>query len=177
MNSEVDSLPVTVDDKVPLETLSMLTYNVGLLRMRLLGLTVFSNPPHADERLPHIPAALRSCPADILAIQECYEEKHANFLCNELKDLYPYHARADSGGFVRFHNALLVLSKYPIVRCELQHYKKVSTLEYYMATKSNLIVDVLLPGLGKVTIVNMHTTAGGHIDLSIPMPTVIAKMS
>jgi endonuclease/exonuclease/phosphatase family metal-dependent hydrolase len=165
----VEALPIAIEEGVPpLETLTMLTYNVGLLRFRMFGAVVFANPPHASERLPHIPKALRSYPADILAIQECYKVKHANYLCNELKDLYPYHARAESGGIFQFHNGLLVLSKYPIVRCELQRYEKVSTLEYLLATKSSLIVEVQLPGMGRVTIVNMHTTAGGHVDPEHP---------
>jgi endonuclease/exonuclease/phosphatase family metal-dependent hydrolase len=90
------------------------------------------------------------------------------FICSELKDLYPYHARVNSGGLLKFHNGLLILSRYPIKGVSLDPYKKVSSLESYMATKSNLVVDVDVPGMGKVTFVTMHTTAGGHIDPEHP---------
>jgi mRNA deadenylase 3'-5' endonuclease subunit Ccr4 len=83
------------------QTLTILSYNVGLLRLKLFGLTVFSNPPHAAERLPHIPEALRSANADIIFIQECYEEKHAKFLTDSLKESHPYVARVKSGGFIK----------------------------------------------------------------------------
>lgn len=150
------------------ETLTVLSYNVGLLRFRVLGITAFSNPPHANERLPHIPNALRSVSADILTIQECYEKSHAKFIRKQLKDIYPHYARVDSGGLIKFHNGLLFLSKYPIVSCSLQAYKKVATVEKHLATKSNLIVEVDIPVLGKVTFVNMHTTAGGQVDPEHP---------
>lgn len=150
------------------DTLTILSYNVGLLRFRLLGLTVYSVPPYANERLPSIPNALREFPADILTIQECYEISHAKFICAQLKDLYPYHARVESGGILKFHNGLLFLSKYPIISSSLQAYKKVSNVEKHLATKSNLVVEVDVPCLGKVTFVNMHTTAGGEVDPEHP---------
>lgn len=150
------------------ETLTILSYNVGLLRFRLMGLTVFSNPPYLIERLPLIPSALKEYPADILAIQECYEKPHAKFICAQLKELYPHHARVKSGGVLKFHNGLLILSKHPIVSCSLQPYLKVSTVESYLATKSSLVVEVDIPVLGKVTFVNMHTTAGGAVNPEHP---------
>lgn len=152
----------------PVESITFLSYNVGLLRLKMLGMTLFSNPPYAKERLPFIPEGIKSVHADIVAIQECYEDKHAEYLIAALKEMYPYHARMNSGGVFRFHNGLMLFSKFPIKNCTLQAYKKVSSLEYYMATKSSLIVDVDIPGLGVVTLVNMHTTAGGHIDPEHP---------
>ena len=167
MSSPTD-IVIDNDGIPPPDTLTFLTYNVGLLRFQMFGLTVFSNPPHAGKRLPQIPPTLKSYPADILAIQECYEKRHADFLRESLKDLYPHSARVKSGGLIKFHNGLLVFSKYPIAKCELQRYHKVSSLEYHMATKSSLIVEVNIPGLGRVTFVNMHTTAGGTVDPEHP---------
>lgn len=151
-------------------TFSLLTYNVGLLRLRLCCCCceVFANPPYAIQRLPHIPGALKSANADVIAIQECYEESHARFITQSLKDIYPYNARENSGGCVKFHNGLLFLSKYPIEESELRPYKKVAALERYLATKSSLVVKTRIPGIGKVTFVNMHTTAGGTTDPEHP---------
>jgi endonuclease/exonuclease/phosphatase family metal-dependent hydrolase len=150
-------------------SITFVSYNVGLLRFKLFGaFTVFSNPPHASKRLPHIPKALKEYPADVLAIQECYDYKHAEFLWTSLADLYPHHARVESGGFLKFQNGLLILSKHPISKATLQPYHKVSSLERHLATKSNLIVEITIPALGKVTLVNMHTTAGGTVDPEHP---------
>jgi len=154
----------------PLDRFTFVTYNVGLLRYRMcFGMvTVFANPPHVEERLAMQPQALRQFPADVLALQECYEEAHAQFLCTQLADLYPYHARFESGGCIKFHNGLLVLSKHPIVHSELQSLDRVASLERHMATKSNLIVDLDVGNNVIWRIVNTHTTAGGTVDPENP---------
>ena len=144
------------------EEVTFLSYNVGLLRLRVCGLEVFANPPYATERLPFIPAAIRGQKADIVALQECYEAEHFDFLCSELEDLYPYSARVNSGGGIKFHNGLMLLSRWPILKYELEPMERVSTLEAYAATKSALNVWVDVPSMGSVMIMNVHTTAGGE---------------
>jgi len=146
-------------------SLTMLTFNAGLLRVNILSLlTVYSYPQYSDERIQYMPSALLYNPADILAIQECYDEEHFEFLQKYLVHIYPHHARVESGDFLKFHNGLILFSRYPILNCQLQPYEKVSRLEYFMATKSSLIVDVDVPFLGIVTFVNVHTTSGGTAD-------------
>lgn len=173
MNPSADialSGDVNVIADSPVTKLSILTYNVGLLRYRLFGCCeVFANPPFANARLPLIPDALRKTNADIIAIQECYEARHAAFICESLAATYPYTARVNSGDCCfKFHNGLLFLSKFPVEGCFLDRYQKVSALESALATKSSLCVKVSIPGLGKVTFVNMHTTAGGEADPEHP---------
>ena len=117
--------------------ITFLSYNVGLLRFRLCGCCeVFSNPPFAMARLPHISPAIRKFDADIVAIQEVYEQSHVDRILSELADLYPHHARVNSGGCLSFHNGLMVLSKWPILNVELERLRTVSTLEKFLATKS-----------------------------------------
>jgi hypothetical protein len=36
------------------DELRFLTYNAGMLRLRMFGMEVFTNPPGADARLPHV---------------------------------------------------------------------------------------------------------------------------
>lgn len=96
-----------------------------------------------------------------MSIQEVYEDAHAQFLTLSLIDMYPYSSREYSGGCTKFHNGLLFLSKYPVERSELQKLNKVAGIEAALATKSNLIMCVDIPSIGKITLVNMHTTAGG----------------
>ena len=53
--------------------LRILTYNVGLLRVKLLGVfEVWGNPPYSTERLPLIPDKLKSVDADIITLQGSY---------------------------------------------------------------------------------------------------------
>jgi sphingomyelin phosphodiesterase 2 len=146
------------------DTIKLLTFNVGLLQMNLFGfIPIFSNPSYVSERRPFIPDKLRAINADIISIQECYEDKHANFIIQSLIDLYPYHARHRSPGFApwKFQNGLLFLSKYPILNSYIEKLDKASSLEMFMANKSNLIMTVSIPSVGSLTCVNSHTTAGG----------------
>jgi hypothetical protein len=106
----------------------------------LCGVEVFANPPYATDRLPFIPPAIRKQKADVVALQGCYEIEHFDFICNELQDIYPYNARVDSGGGMKFHNGLMLLSRWPVLKYELEAMVKVSTLEAYMGTKSTLNV-------------------------------------
>ena len=59
---------------VPLASLGatefkLLTFNLGLLRVRMLGMTAFGSPPFTEERFHHIPEAIKGCGADVVALQ------------------------------------------------------------------------------------------------------------
>ena len=79
-----------------------------------------------------------------------------------MKDTHPYHARVDSDTIFTFHNGLLILSKFPIKKEHLVPYRRVSKLEWYLASKSMLVVEVDIPNFGECVFINMHTTAGGE---------------
>jgi sphingomyelin phosphodiesterase 2 len=146
------------------DRVTLLTFNVGLLQMNLFGfIPIFANPEYVSQRRPHIPQKIREINADIVSIQECYEDKHADFIMHSLADLYPYTARHRSPGFApwKFQNGLLFLSKYPILESYIEKLHKAAPLEMWMANKSNLVMTVSIPSLGSVTLVNSHTTAGG----------------
>ena len=65
--------PITHPTNDPREDdrkLRVLTYNVGLLRLKLFGLCeVWANPPYSAQRLPLIPDKLKSVNADIITLQ------------------------------------------------------------------------------------------------------------
>jgi endonuclease/exonuclease/phosphatase family metal-dependent hydrolase len=147
----------------PTRSIRILTYNVGLLEFSMFGVVVFSNPPYAQKRLPFIPIAIRRENADIVCIQECYEDSHARYLINELRDLYPFYARECASG-VRIHNGLLIFSKWKISRSKFVNYEKLSIVESMVVNKGFLEASIDVPGLGYVTIANAHTTAGGEVD-------------
>lgn len=148
----------------PVDRIRLLSWNVGLLRLRIGGsprAEVFANPPHSDERLPFLPAAILSTSPDIVALQECYEEAHFNFIRDELAPMLPHSARVKSGGCTRFHNGLNLFSRFPITEVTLTPYRQAALLEQLVASKSQLEVTLEVPGVGKVKVVNIHTTAGG----------------
>jgi len=144
--------------------LRILSYNVGLLRFRAFGIsmfTLFSNPAYASERFPHICKALEEHDdVDIIVIQECYEDKHIAALVKCLSSKYPYHAQVSSSSRspLKFNNGMITFSKHPISNPKLHRLEKVSALEQHLANKSNLVCDVDIPELGAFTIVHTHTT-------------------
>lgn len=50
--------------------LKIMSYNAGLLRLRVFGKEVFSNPPLAEDRLPHVVSSIKALKPDIVALQE-----------------------------------------------------------------------------------------------------------
>lgn len=142
-----------------------MTLNVGLLDYNLCcGITAFSNPPFSKERLPYLPDDIASLNPDILAIQECYYEVHVDYICDRLKDILPYSARklGKKMSCLNLSNGMLILSKFPISNVDLICHNTVACVEDWFGDKCTLIATVEIPGLGKMTIVNVHPTAGGR---------------
>lgn len=142
----------------------VLSLNVGLLDIRdpIFGYTLFENPAYARERLPFIPEALREIDADIVLLQECYYEKDAAFLRNNLEGLYPHISRQDCPRtWLQLHNGLMLMSKLPIIQERLDKFRDAAWLEWAVACKSNLITTIQL-GQRHLTFINGHYTAGGE---------------
>lgn len=127
----------------PLASLKLLTYNVGLLRIRVCGKEVFANPPFSKQRMPFLPPAILGIGADIIALQECYEECHFKELYKPLKSSYPHVAwQKSKTKLFQCSNGLVLLSKWPIESFEIEVLRSVSTLEKWMASKSNMNVVI-----------------------------------
>lgn len=62
----------------------------------------------------------------------------------------------------------MLISRWPIVRSTLLRYRQAAGLEKVLAQKSHLEVTVQIPGLGLMTLINLHTTAGGGVDPENP---------
>ncbi|ANQ07362.1 Endonuclease/exonuclease/phosphatase domain containing protein [Plasmodium coatneyi] len=76
-----------------LKNLSFMSFNTGLLEYKICGVCIYQNPPFISSRLMHIPYALKKTNADIIALQEVYDEKHVEYLKNQLMANYPFCAR------------------------------------------------------------------------------------
>ena len=141
--------------------LKICSFNLGLLRVKVFGLTAKASPPHVMERFKQIPAALCSCGADILFLQEIYEERHVTALIAAARASgYEHHARVDTRNgrskWRQFHNGLLVLSKLPIDSFECIKHVQSSSLERAFGCKSCLLTRITTP-VGKLCFVNMHS--------------------
>jgi hypothetical protein len=66
-------------------------------------------------------------------------------------------------GPLRYHNALGILSKYPLTDTQFHLFKSNVSLEAMMGTKGALVTTMLLPGHeGEMTPVKVQTTHAYH---------------
>lgn len=149
------------------EELRLLTFNMGLLKIRLMGMPVVETPPHVDDRfkamLAAIPAAVVKHNVDVLALQEIYDDDQLSRLMAVLPML-PYVARIANHRFWQSHNGLAYLTKWPVSDVRILKHRQASALEAAFACKSCLHVTLNDTPLGKLSLANLHTTAGGGMD-------------
>eukprot|EP00930_Biecheleria_cincta_P087258 TRINITY_DN76504_c0_g1_i1.p1 TRINITY_DN76504_c0_g1~~TRINITY_DN76504_c0_g1_i1.p1 ORF type:complete len:306 (-),score=47.25 TRINITY_DN76504_c0_g1_i1:70-987(-) len=146
--------------QLPQQHLRLLTFNLGLLRLKVFGATAFASPPFVEERFPHICGKLAEQDADIVALQEIYEQEHVSELLEAVKEKYPFHARYNNQRCWQYHCGLMFLSKYPIQDSGIVKHADSSSMERWFGCKSALWVHIDTP-LGKLCLINLHTTAGG----------------
>jgi len=142
--------------------LKFITINLGLLDYKIFGKTIFSNPYYSDKRIKFIPQSLLKYNPDIIVIQECYDEKHFNFINNNLKFDYPYFARKDKKrNLLQLHNGLALFSKYPIKSVNLFPYSKSDIIEKCFGNKCLLVTEILIDNK-IISLFNVHLTAGSY---------------
>jgi endonuclease/exonuclease/phosphatase family metal-dependent hydrolase len=127
--------------------LKILTYNVGLLSVKLCGQEVWANPKFGKERLPYIVKALRESDADIVALQECYETKDIQAIWEPLKNMYPHIAWKHHCSCcvlmpgIPDSNGLVMLSKFPIESFELEILRD-QGLQKFFVPKCNMLAVI-----------------------------------
>lgn len=154
----------------PLETdsssggeLRLLTMNLGLLRLVVRGKTR-GEVPYGERRLEEVIPALAATGADVLCLQEIFTSAQYRALIDGLSDAYPF--AVDVGhhdpGRVRTGHGLLILSKCPVQASQFRLFRARPVLDYFMFSRGVLATTVDLGSLlGKINILNVHTTAGG----------------
>lgn len=146
------------------KNLTMLTLNAGLLDVEILGRPVLEPTPFVNERLKILPKALARTNADVIALQEVYEQKHREFLISGLRKIYPHHFYSRQKRFFRLENSLMFFSKYPIAQRTVLPYKHSIWEEEFLIYKGVLIAKIEIPHWGLVSFYNFHTAAGGIRD-------------
>lgn len=141
----------------------LLTINVGLLDYNCCRVTCFSNPPYSGYRFPYLAPDISNLNPDVVAIQECYSQEHADQLYDQLKHIAPYRVRMKSHKLeiLNLHNGMMILSKYPVTETKLISHKHVACVEDWFGDKSTLIAVLDVPNYGPLHVINVHPTAGG----------------
>ena len=140
--------------------LRILTLNTGLTRIRLLGLSLYSDVPHVDARAAHLAPALRALDADIVLLQELVPGHAKRRLAAELGGSHPHAAGlAEDGRF--YGTGLLTLSRHPVEAASCTPFARQTLDEGLFGPRGAVCCTVRTPGLGPWRIVNLHVTAGG----------------
>ncbi|TDL99422.1 MAG: hypothetical protein C4K58_05810 [Flavobacteriaceae bacterium] len=167
----VENFPSTVEkwESVPKEnnanSLSILTYNLGILRFKVPFKTL-DLVPYTRQRLEKLPEILLNSGADVLCLQEVFEEKDKQFLIGNLSKEYPFATYVSRRGLTfGLDDGMMVFSKYPILTSEYHPYKSGVLLEKIAADKGTLQVEVFFQNQS-VFFFNNHTTAGGGVHHS-----------
>ena len=135
--------------------------NLGLLKVDVLGMSIWEFTPFVESRLRAAPAALREINADIVALQEIYRIRHRAFLAEALRDLYPYSFFTRRRRFVGLDNGLMLLARYPIEGAGFVPFEHNTLDERLMARKGFVHAIATVGGGAPVHLLNVHTTAGG----------------
>jgi endonuclease/exonuclease/phosphatase family metal-dependent hydrolase len=140
--------------------MKLLTYNVGLLDLRLFGRSLIQPAAFIPERFAALAAALLDLDPDIAALQEIYEPAHKRQLVSQLANTYPYAAISPLRGPSAVPASLLTLSKWPIRTYDFHRFKDMPLAERLIDNKGFLRATIEGPQ-GELQLLNVHTTAGG----------------
>ena len=147
-------------------TLRILTFNLGLLGFRVPGICFVPMADHVQCRLEAAPSQLIGSGADIVALQEVYDRRHRRFLANAVKDTYPY-AYGVGDRWSMFSNGLMVLSRHPIVSGRYAPAPGFHLLERAISRKGYLCVEIDVPDIGHLRLINVHLTVSGMFFPSV----------
>lgn len=135
----------------------ILTLNAGLLR--LFGGRV-ETAPQVEARACALGSQLRRMDADILLLQEVYKRRHNKQLIAELNDIYPWIAHDGRRRFLSLDNSLMAFSR-SRMSSSLELFRAAPGHEKLFDNKGILICRIDIGGSAPLTVLNIHTTAGG----------------
>jgi endonuclease/exonuclease/phosphatase family metal-dependent hydrolase len=138
--------------------LRVLTFNLGLPALPPAGRIALTQALHA--RLAAAPQLLRGTGADVIALQEVFAHRHAEFLRCALRDIYP-HAVMPQRRRSLLGSGLMFLSRLPIAADGFAPQSARPRLGGALSEPGCLWITVHVPGIGAVPFVTAHVTAAG----------------
>lgn len=137
------------------ETVTILTFNLAMVAVPLpFGLKI-SISPYIEQRLDAAPAALRSCGADILVLQEVFTARYRNILLEAMGDSHP-HAFWQRSASSIMGNGLLILSRWPIETGSFIPFTDKNPLAQSIWQRGVLEAKLQVPGIDALHVMNVH---------------------
>lgn len=142
------------------KTLSVLSYNFGLLSYQLAGLKIWEPAPHVEERYDGVAEALEEIDPDVVLGQEIFRAKHCHGLEARRAGRYDI-SRYDGRHCLQLNSGLIVLSKEPIMASRFFPFRDGPLDERFFFRKGALAVLIDSKEFGRIGLVNFHATVGG----------------
>lgn len=142
--------------------ISILTFNAALQDVRFLGQSFYRPVDFVQDRLAELTKQLKILNADIICLQEFFQTKLQEQFYASLTSLYPYVTGFAKAGFkLRLGNELLILSKFPLKDGKLTRFTHTTIEERFFTSKGMYRINVEIPGMKALQLINFHMTAGG----------------
>jgi endonuclease/exonuclease/phosphatase family metal-dependent hydrolase len=142
--------------------LKVITFNAAILDVRIFNRSFFRPVDFIPQRLHQLAIVLEQSGADIIFLQEMFHRDKQDFLCQALQKSYPYVlGHAPPGWKFRLGNELLIFSRFSLTGGRLIRFKHAPAEELRHTSKGFYHLQVELPVVGKLNLVNFHMSAGG----------------
>ena len=142
--------------------LSILSLNIAVQNVRILGRSFHRPLDHIEARLEKLISYLLGTDIDIVCFQELFHADYQHLVFSSVKSVFPYGTGfARKGMKFRLDNELLVLSKYPLTDGQLVRFQAAKPEERIFTSKGFYKVNLEIPEIGKLVLINAHMTAGG----------------
>lgn len=142
-------------------SISICSYNTGLLRVQLFGCKLFEFSKHVERRATQIADTILEDAPDIICFQEIFSKRHFERIENSLRRTHPYSTNGRSFRPKFVGSGLAIFSRFEIIYTSHHWYKHQLLDEFFFAPKAYLTATIDIPHYGLVEIINTHTTAGG----------------
>lgn len=141
---------------------SVLTINAALQDVRILSYSFYRPLAYIRERLQGLADSIKSLQPDIICIQELFHHDLQQALYAYLADDYPYATGFGRNGLKwRLDNELITLSRHPLSQPEFIRFDRAAIEEKIFINRGMMKMDIDIPSVGPVQLVNVHMTAGG----------------
>lgn len=155
-------------------TFSILTFNTGLLYAPVFGRCIgtrFLCPIGSFyTRREKMAQEILHTDADIICLQEIGHEKDKEYFVKNLKSIYPYVKYDSRKAWLRFPNAEMIFSKFPITEHVLYQFKERPWTEWFL--RKGFTVSTFNINDKNIIIVHTHGTIGGRPNAAHTLCTI-----
>lgn len=142
--------------------LQVVSFNVGLTRLKFVPFN-YNFVPFVTERVRLLPAALLATNADVICLQEVFENGLFRRLRADLVSAYPY-TYHNNKGWKLFNKGLAIFSKYKFEHLNEVSFKTIALEKF--AQKGASIIRFLEGPYESMVLANVHFPYGGYINNS-----------